>query len=353
MNKTDKILREVGPQEIRERKPFAFFGWEGDGAFSFISISDGYWEAAKILLERMNSESNKISLLDTLIYPLFFNYRHSIETYLKALFFTYGDQADEERKTFLNLGHNLLSLWTKLKPFLTERKERAGCSVDLSVIENYIKSVNKFDRGSMMMRYPITKNLKSNKGKEYRLDFNSFGKSMNELCDSLRELDFYISNLMDEEATPEELRDYLEVFEKYKDNIDEFLLLLKEESEKESEDEIITDLFDDIESLLDEEMLGTDKYLQNSEPDLLILLKSLYYGGRLVKENSVRLSKDPISRRKEFVRLCNNLLKENRLSFGEEPNNELNIEGKMASSLLKDISESISILTLEGEIKKD
>ncbi len=239
-----------------------------------------------------------------------------------------------------------------MKPFLTERKEKAGCSVDLSVIEDYIKSVNKFDCVSMMMRYPITKNLKSNKGKEYRLDFNNFGKRMNELCNSLRELNYYISNLMDEEATQEELRDYLEVFEKYKDNIDEFLLLLKEESEKESK-ELITVSFNNLGSFLNKEMSKIDEYLQISEPDLLILLKSLYYGGRLVKENSVRLSKDPISRRKEFVRLCNNLLKENRLSFGEEPNNELNIEGKMASSLLKDISESISILTLEGEIKKD
>lgn len=78
------------------------------------------------------------------------------------------------------------------------------------------------------------------------------------------------------EVRPEELSGYLEVFEKYKDNIDNFLFLLEEESEKEPEDEIITGLFDDIESLLDEEMSETDKYLQNSEPDLLILLKSLY-----------------------------------------------------------------------------
>lgn len=154
------------------------------------------------------------------------------------------------------------------------------------------------------------------------------------------------------EVRPEELSGYLEVFEKYKDNIDKFLFLLEEESEKEPEDEIITGLFDDIESLLDEEMSETDKYLQNSEPDLLILLKSLYYGGRSVKQNSVQLSQDPISRRKEFVHFCNNLLKQNGLSFGEKPNNQLDIEGKEASSLLTGISEAISILTLGGDIKK-
>ncbi len=88
MDKTDVILRELTEKEVLERKPFSHFGWEGNGAFSFVSISDGYWDSAKILLGKMISDSRKIAVIDTLIYPLFFNYRHSIEAYLKALFLT-------------------------------------------------------------------------------------------------------------------------------------------------------------------------------------------------------------------------------------------------------------------------
>ena len=50
MDKKDVIFRELTEKEVQERKPFSHFGWEGNGAFSFVSISDGYWDAAKILL---------------------------------------------------------------------------------------------------------------------------------------------------------------------------------------------------------------------------------------------------------------------------------------------------------------
>ena len=81
MKETDVIIRELNDQEIHERKPFSHFGWEGSGAFSFSTISDGYWGSAKILLEHMKAKCYDFAVIDTLIYPLFFNYRHSVETY--------------------------------------------------------------------------------------------------------------------------------------------------------------------------------------------------------------------------------------------------------------------------------
>ena len=72
MNETDIIIRELTQEELIARKPFSHFGWEGAGAFSFLTISDGYWESAKILLERMEKESNNFAVVDSLVYPLFF-----------------------------------------------------------------------------------------------------------------------------------------------------------------------------------------------------------------------------------------------------------------------------------------
>lgn len=92
MKSTDTILRELTPDEIISRQPFSHFGWEGVGAFSFLTISEGYWNCAKIIFEQMKENPNDFALVDSLIYPLFFNFRHSIETYLKLLFLSLGNK---------------------------------------------------------------------------------------------------------------------------------------------------------------------------------------------------------------------------------------------------------------------
>ena len=235
MNNNDPIWREVTEKELLERKPFSHFGWEGNDAFSFETISDGYWEAAKIILREMDSNIQKIEIIDTLIYPLFFNYRHSIETYLKALFFNHGNHTDEEKQIFLKKGHNLQSLWSNLRPTLNAGKKHVGSSVNLIAIEDYIKEINQFDPDSMVMRYPVSKDLKNNKGRQYRIDFMHFGKSMDKLCNNLRLIGYDISNQMDEIATLEEVSNYLEVFTQYKVEIDGFLSLLQKEKEKEKD----------------------------------------------------------------------------------------------------------------------
>ena len=123
MNKTDIIIRELSKEELISGKPFSHFGWEGTGAFSFYTISDSYWDSAKILLEKMKQNSNNFAIVDSLVYPLFFNYRHSIEIYLKSLFFKYGEQTESAKSDFLKLGHNLQNLWVKLRSCLNNDKK--------------------------------------------------------------------------------------------------------------------------------------------------------------------------------------------------------------------------------------
>ena len=198
----------------------------------------------------------------------------------------------------------------------------------------------------MVMRYPIEKDLKANKEHEYHFDFINFGERMNELCDSLRQLDYELSNQMLETASLEELTAYLNIIERYRPQIDNFLSILKAESEKESIKTFnIHDFIIDIEK---QEPSKRDKFLAECEPDLLILLNNLFYGGRSVNENVIRLDKSPVSKQKEFVRFCNELLGKDGLCFGIEPEEyQINIWGKTSSALLKAISTALSILTLE------
>ena len=301
----------------------------------------------------MDSNIHKIEIIDTLIYPLFFNYRHSIEAYLKALYFNHGNHTDEEKQKFLKKGHNLQSLWNHLQPTLNAGKKHVGSSVNLIAIEDYIKEINQFDPDSMVMRYPVSKDLKNNKGRQYRIDFMHFGKSMDKLCNDLRQIDCDISNQMDEIATPEEVSNYLEVFTQYKVEIDGFLSLLEKEKEKEKEKEF-TISFSDLEpSLINEKISQVDNFFQDCASDLLILLNALFYGGRAVNEHSVGLSTSPIRKRKEFIHLCNEISKKDGLSFGTPPQeHQINIKGKQPSALIAGISTSISILTLECENNK-
>lgn len=345
MKETDVIIRELNDQEIHERKPFSHFGWEGSGAFSFSTISDGYWGSAKILLEHMKAKCYDFAVIDTLIYPLFFNYRHSVETYLKLLFFNYGEQTKEARSNYLNLGHNLQNLWAQLRPSLNSGKKHVGISVDLNAIEHYIHTINDFDPDSMVMRYPIQKDLTANKDQEHHFDFINFGERMDELCDSLRLLNHYLSNQMSEAATHDELEQYLNIFNRYRPEINNFISILNEEAANKP---IRTINFNDLLTVINKPS-KTFSFLKGCEPDLLILLDNLFYGGRSVNQNDVRLSSSQVERQKEFVRFCNELLEKDGLSFGVIPEDgQINIWGKTPSALLSGISKALSILDLES-----
>ena len=46
---------------------------------------------------------------------------------------------------------------------MNKGKKHVGCSVNINAMEHYIKSINFFDPNSMVMRYPIDKDLTANK----------------------------------------------------------------------------------------------------------------------------------------------------------------------------------------------
>ena len=293
----------------------------------------------------MKAKCYDFAVIDTLIYPLFFNYRHSVETYLKLLFFNYGEQTKEARSNYLNLGHNLQNLWAQLRPSLNSGKKHIGISVDLNAIEHYIHTINDFDPDSMVMRYPIQKDLTANKDQEHHFDFINFGERMDELCDSLRLLNHYLSNQMSEAATHDELEQYLNIFNRYRPEINNFISILNEEAANKP---IRTINFNDLLTVINKPS-KTFSFLKGCEPDLFILLDNLFYGGRSVNQNDVRLSSSQVERQKEFVRFCNELLEKDGLSFGVIPEDgQINIWGKTPSALLSGISKALSILDLES-----
>lgn len=338
----DEIFHELTEAEFKARKPLAYFGWEGDGSFSFICIADGYFRSANILLSVMTSHPYDAALVDTLIYPLFFNYRHSIESYLKAIFFNHGERTDDARSQYLRSGHKLKELWLKIKGTLQIGKDHVGSSVDLDAVEYYINEIDQFDPYSMVMRYPIDKKLDSNKLKPLPLDFILLGERMKDLYSSLELLNSDLSNQIADVPSDERYNRFLDLFRKNESQIGRFLSLLKSEniSQKES-------LCDCVLDALCAPPPEWHEFLEQCNSELLILLDLLYRGGKLVNVQSVHLAVSDTQRKKEFVKVCYDEMERDGLSFNEKSDNELlYIKSKKAEHLSSCIDIAISILCL-------
>ena len=126
--------------------------------------------------------------------------------------------------------------------------------------------------------------------------------------------------------------------------INEFIELLKIDIAKEPKPFKASDFLGNLKSYVAPKYL---QFLNDCDGDLLILLDNLFYAGRSVREEIVRLSQSMVGKQREFVKLCNILLSQDGLKFGIAPNDsQINIFGKTSSSLLENISTAISILTL-------
>lgn len=349
----DIIFPELTAEDVKN-KPFSHFGWEGVDAFAFYRMSEAYWDAAKVLLDKMKSNPNNIEITDGLIYPLFFSYRHSVETYLKALLFEHGTQSEEERKKYINKDHSLEGLWGILKPYLTKGVTHVGSSISLDAVEHYIREIHRFDPNSMVMRYPITKGLTPHpqRKEEMRLDFRHFAGCMDALCDSLRQLNYDISGQIEKEATPQEVAKFLEVYKRYKNEIDEFLLSLQNDIEcvpigKRDIGSLVRCLGDPLPEDNQREP-SYKKSLRDYEPDMLILLEALYYVGRSINNVEVRLAVSSKKQRlREFIQLCKDRMEADGLSLGNPIGMRyLSMQDYTPSAIVAALSTSISILKL-------
>lgn len=120
-------------------------------------ISDGYRNATQILLANIMDTPNRDWLaIDSLIYPILFNFRHYLEITIKATTRNYhimtpGQYADDVG--FIS-EHSLIKIWNVLKPHLTESygDERSGIAT-IEAVEELLVEFDKYDSGSFTFRY--------------------------------------------------------------------------------------------------------------------------------------------------------------------------------------------------------
>lgn len=121
-------------------------------AFGRLSQAESFKNAGDILA--LHCERLK-RVPDTLVYPVFFNYRHYLELRLKEVV-RYGISLeiltkDDELKKLLR-SHALLRLWNKAKLVL-EAVWPTGPKDELQVVEGHIGQFNQVDPKGEVFRY--------------------------------------------------------------------------------------------------------------------------------------------------------------------------------------------------------
>lgn len=132
----------------------AHIGW-GDEGVQFHGYIEGYKTGADALIEKAIT-SNNISILETLVYPALFLYRHFLELQLKRIIFLNSEKTHDQKKGIIkNVGHNLKKSWTEVKTSINDFFDEGDNSI--AEIEELILEFHQFDEASLNFRYPIRK----------------------------------------------------------------------------------------------------------------------------------------------------------------------------------------------------
>lgn len=340
MKQIDTLFKFYEPNELIniEGDRFSHFGWEGTESFAFFMYAESYKRAGELLYKKMKEGNNGDR--DALIYPLCFNYRHCMEMLLKFLYIKFSRENEEGIKEFLNKNHDLNKIWNVLNPILKINIDKVGTRIDINFIKDCVNEMNEFDQGSMRMRYPITKKLEST-NIELRLDFHNFHDQMMIFYESICQLDSDISNQVRYQGTKEENELFVKKYNLAKREIMGFLNIIRPYVGNSIKKEInFKNLFNG-----DDEYVIIEEYLDSLTSDHKIVIEVLFYAGRAVNSEEVRLSKTSNMKVRDFINFCLYHMKNFGLEFGKEIP-YMNTSSKQLEDIIRNIETAMSIIDL-------
>jgi hypothetical protein len=110
-----------------------------------VHIWSGYMSAGATLIEACEEDSHERHFL---IYPILFNYRHSIELAMKWIIARYGRYSSVEIGEIEH--HNLWELWKSCKQIIIEVGSE---DESIAVVEQVIKDFHDLDKSALAFRY--------------------------------------------------------------------------------------------------------------------------------------------------------------------------------------------------------
>jgi hypothetical protein len=112
----------------------------------------GYLQAGDILVDYIESQRHH---LDTLLYPIVFNYRQYLELRLKEIIHN-GRTLLEEEGRYPN-NHKLHELWVTAKPIMMKIWEEHEEPSEFDMVETVFNEFAELDSSSISFRYPEDK----------------------------------------------------------------------------------------------------------------------------------------------------------------------------------------------------
>lgn len=194
----DKLFIYYEDDKIPRHGKYSYFGNDFGTVEGFNQYINGYIFAVQAIYnDYISCEETRIDKLDTLIYPLCFNYRQVIELYIKYLYFKYASTGNDDKITFIKtVSHKLNEAWMQVKPHLLPVLSKINSNIDINIFDEFINEIDNFDSDSFRMRYPIKKDLSSVHSKSVKLDVVGLNNKMMDLFDLFKSLDNEIDNVL-------------------------------------------------------------------------------------------------------------------------------------------------------------
>ncbi|WP_157596413.1 hypothetical protein [Plesiocystis pacifica] len=146
MNKRDLAIPRLGDQTFISNGLDAEVAYLHRGG-SFWGYALGFKSAADILVQQAVDGG---AVIDSVVYPICFLYRHYIELTLKAL----AKQAAQLSSTpGREPDHKIIPLWKTIRKAV----DTGGDTADLDAVEETLREWDRYDRGSLTFRYPTKK----------------------------------------------------------------------------------------------------------------------------------------------------------------------------------------------------
>lgn len=338
MTENDIVFKFYGEGERPDPNCFCHYGWEGQGSFAFWKYACAYYDSAESLFQKFLQSKGDFAILDGIGLTICFLYRHYVELAVKYLFLKFVAKEPAEFKDFLEKGHNLYELWAATKPGLSILRKRVGSTVSIGCLEHYILSFDKFDKNEMSMRYPIKKDL-TKMHEPTRLDIYNLHDRMTEMHNAFESISRDLENQLFEEVAPEKIRSFEKKYVELRGRVIDFIQTMQSlavEEEVESTCDVL-------------EMLKKPSkkmaYMLSCSNDEIIMLDTLYYTGRMINCEELRLPKNPYEARMDTMKMCIINLEDDSLEFGKAYEEwQINIWSKSCEALSKHVSSAVATI---------
>jgi hypothetical protein len=118
------------------------------GPYDLYDYAKGYFDATKTLLAHVQDDGN---LIDLIVYPICFNFRHAMELYLKYVIKDLSEAKGTGHR-FKSGGHTLGKNWVAAKSLL---KHIETTDEDVAYFETVVTCIDEVDQTSgQTFRYP-------------------------------------------------------------------------------------------------------------------------------------------------------------------------------------------------------